>query len=166
MPPILFFSYSHLDESYRDQLEVHLAALKRQGLISTWHDRRITVGSHLGQAIDAKLEAAEIILLLVSPDFIASDFCYDREMTRAIERHERGEARVIPVTVRPCDWHPLPFGKLVATPRDGKAISTWPNLDEAFLDVVHGGVVVARPEVVEPRCGIPFLIRVVQRVSV
>jgi len=136
MPPSLFFSYSHTDELLRDQLEVHLSALKRQGLISVWHDRRITAGSHLGNAIDANLNVAEIILLLASPDFIASDYCYDNEMKRAMERHRTGEARVIPVILRPCDWHDL-FGQLLATPRDGKPITSWPNIDEAFLDVVR-----------------------------
>jgi hypothetical protein len=135
MPPTLFFSYTHVDEDLRNRLEVHLSALKRQGLISTWHDRRITAGSHVGNVIDANLDAADVILLLVSPDFIASDYCYEREMARAIERQTRGDARVIPVILRPCDWHDLPFGKLLATPRDGKAITTWANPDEAFLDV-------------------------------
>jgi hypothetical protein len=119
MAPTLFFSYSHIDEALRNQLEVHLFALKRQGLISTWHDRRIIVGSHVGDAIDANLEAAQIILLLVSSDFIASDYCYEREMMRAMERQESGDARVIPVILRPCDWHDLRFGKLLAAPRDG-----------------------------------------------
>ena len=137
MPPTLFFSYSHVDETLRNQLEVHLSALKRQGLISAWHDRRITTGSHVEKSIDANLNAAEAVLLLVSPDFIASDYCYNLEMTRAMERHKRGEARVIPIILRPCDWHDLPFGELMAAPRDGKAITTWPNVDEAFLDVVR-----------------------------
>jgi len=135
MAPILFFSYSHVDEGLRNQLEVHLAALKRQGLIATWHDRRITAGTPVGDAIDRNLDASQVILLLVSSDFIASDYCYEREMARAMERHEKGEARVIPVIIRPCDWHDLRFGNLLAAPRDGKAITTWANIDEAFLDV-------------------------------
>jgi hypothetical protein len=77
-----------------------------------------------------------VILLLVSPDFITSDYCYEREMKRALERHQRGNARVIPVILRPCDWHDLPFGKLLATPKDGRPITKWPNIDEAFQDVV------------------------------
>ena len=136
MPPTLFFSYSHADENYRNQLETHLSALKRQGLIATWHDRRITAGSHVGDTIDANLNAAEVILLLISPDFINSDYCYERELARAMERHEKGEARVIPVILRPCDWHGLSFGKLLAAPKDGKPVSKWPDLDEAYLDVV------------------------------
>jgi hypothetical protein len=131
----LFFSYSHVDENLRDQLEVHLAGLKRQNLITAWHDRRIVAGSNLATAIDTNLESADVILLLISPNFIASDYCYDREMKQAMERQERGQARVIPVVLRPCDWHDLPFGKLVAAPKDGKPITTWANTDEAFLDV-------------------------------
>ena len=133
---IIFFSYSHADENLRDQLEKHLVALQRQGIISSWHDRRIAAGTELAGAIDGHLDAADVILLLISPDFIASDYCYEREMKRAMERHREGEARVIPVILRPCDWKDLPFGTLLATPRDGRAITMWPNSDEAFLDVV------------------------------
>ena len=109
MAPTLFFSYSHVDEALRNQLEVHLSALKRQGLIATWHDRRITAGSQVGDRIDANLNASQVVLLLVSSDFIASDYCYEREMARAMERHEKGDARIIPVILRPCDWHDLPL---------------------------------------------------------
>lgn len=131
----VFFSYSHKDEELRDRLEVALATLKHQGLIETWHDRMLRVGDEFDPGIRQELERADIILLLVSPDFIASPYCYDVEMTRALERHHAGEARVIPVILRVCDWHPTPFGKLIAAPRDGKAIRSWPDLDEAFLDV-------------------------------
>jgi TIR domain len=132
----LFFSYSHVDENLRDQLETHLSGLRRQGLISSWHDRRITAGEEFGTAIDGHIDTADVILLLISPDFIASDYCYESEMKRALERHHGREARVIPVILRPCDWHDLPFGKLLATPKDGRPITKWPNIDDAFLDVV------------------------------
>jgi hypothetical protein len=132
----LFFSYSHVDESLRDQLETHLSGLRRQGMISSWHDRRITAGEDFGAAIDSHINTADVILLLVSPDFVASDYCYEREMKRALERHQQGDARVIPVILRPCDWHDLQFGTLMATPKDGRPITMWPNIDEAFLDVV------------------------------
>lgn len=131
----VFFSYSHRDEELRDRLEVALATLKRQGLIETWHDRMLRAGDEFDPGIREELERADIILLLVSPDFIASNYCYDIEMARALERHGAGEARVIPVILRACDWHPTPFGKLIAAPRDGKPIRSWPDLDEAFLDV-------------------------------
>ncbi|MFC3077682.1 toll/interleukin-1 receptor domain-containing protein [Phenylobacterium terrae] len=133
--PSVFFSYSHADEGLRDQLEKQLAMLKRQGVIDTWHDRRIGAGVHIDHAINEHINSDEIILLLVSPDFIASDYCYEIEMKRAMERHAAGEAVVVPVILRACDWHHAPFGKLNATPRDGKPITQWPDADEAFLQV-------------------------------
>jgi hypothetical protein len=131
----VFFSYSHKDEALRDQLESHLALLKNQGLIDGWHDRRIVAGDELDDAIFGKLEEADIILLLVSSDFISSPYCYSREMKRAMERHDLGETRVIPVILRHCMWHGAPFGKLKAAPRDGKPITSWPDRDEALADV-------------------------------
>lgn len=131
---VVFISYSHKDESLRDQLEAHLALLKNQGLIDAWHDRRILAGAEVDDAIFDKLEAADVILLLVSSDFISSPYCYSREMMRAMQRHEAGEARVVPVILRHCDWHGAPFGKLMAVPRDGKPITAWADRDEAFAD--------------------------------
>ncbi len=133
----LMFSYSHVDEALRDQLEVQLSMLKRQGLIEPWHDRRIIAGTEFDPAIGAHVETDDIILLLISPDFLASDYCYDKEMVRAMARHNAGEATVIPVILRPCDWHAAPFGKLIATPTDGKAITIWPDRDQAFLEVAR-----------------------------
>lgn len=134
---IVFFSYSHADEALRDQLEMHLSLLKRQGHVEAWHDRRILAGDELNPAIRENIESADVILLLVSANFIGSDYCYSKEMERAIERHNAGEARVIPVILRPCDWHSAPFGKLMATPNDGKPITMWANPDEAFTNVVR-----------------------------
>lgn len=133
----LFFSYSHVDEGMRDQLEKHLSTLKHQGILDSWHDRRIIAGQAVGSEIDAHLEVADIVLLLISSDFLASEYCYEREMLRAIERSDTGTATVIPVILRPCDWHDTPFGKLLAAPTDGRPITKWPNIDEAFLDVVQ-----------------------------
>ena len=131
----LFFSYSHKDEELRNELETHLALLKRQGVISSWHDRRITAGSDLNQAISSELESSHIILLLVSAHFLASDYCYEKEMKRALEKHEDGSAVVIPVILHPCDWHSAPFGHLRATPTDGKPVSMYANQHEAFAIV-------------------------------
>ncbi|KOR18869.1 toll/interleukin-1 receptor domain-containing protein [Burkholderia cenocepacia] len=131
----VFFSYTHVDEALRDQLEVPLSLLKREGLISAWHDRRIVAGDNLDDSIDEQLERADIILLLVSANFIASEYCFATEMRRAIERHEAGQARVIPVILRACDWHSAPFGKLNAVPTDGKPVTSWPNQDEAFANI-------------------------------
>ena len=131
----VFFSYSHKDEALRDQLESHLAMLKNQGLIEAWYDRRIVAGDEIDDAIFGKLETADIILLLVSSDFISSPYCYSREMVRAMERHEAGETLVIPVILRHCMWQGAPFGKLMAAPRDGKPITAWTDRDEALADV-------------------------------
>lgn len=128
----LFFSYSHKDEELRNELETHLALLKRQGVISSWHDRRITAGSDFDQIISSELESSKIILLLVSAHFLDSDYCYEKEMARAIEKHEDGSAVVIPVILHPCDWHSAPFGDLKAAPTDGKPISMYANQHEAF----------------------------------
>jgi hypothetical protein len=133
--PSVFFSYSHADETLRDQLEKQLAMLKRQGVIETWHDRRIGAGENIHTSIDDHINTDDIILLLVSSDFIASDYCYNIEMRRAMERHEAGEAIVIPVILRACDWHSAPFGSLNAVPRDGKPITQWTDIDDAMLQV-------------------------------
>lgn len=131
----LFFSYSHHDEELRNELETHLALLKRQGIVSSWHDRRITAGSHLHEEIDANLESADVVLLLVSAHFLASDYCYEREMQRALEREKAGTAIVIPVILQPCDWQSAPFGYLRATPTDGRPVSLFANQHEAFAIV-------------------------------
>jgi len=133
----LFFSYSHKDEDLRNELETHLALLKRQGVISTWHDRRITAGSDLNQAISHELEEAQIILLLISAHFLASDYCYDREMTRALEKHQEGSAVVIPVLLHPCDWQSSPFRHLRMTPTDAKPVSMYANQHEAFAIIAR-----------------------------
>jgi len=135
----LFFSYSHKDEDLRNELETHLALLKRQGFISSWHDRRITAGSDLDKQISTELESSQIILLLVSAHFLASDYCYEKEMMRAIDKHNEGSAKVIPVILHPCDWHSAPFGHLKATPTDGKPVSMFANQHEAFA-IIAGDV--------------------------
>lgn len=133
----LFFSYSHKDEALRNELQEHLEMLRRSGAIETWHDRMICAGDELEHVIDENLESADVILLLVSSSFLASNYCYHVEVKRAMERHDSGEARVIPIILRPCDWQQdAPFRKLLAAPTDGRAVTLWPNQDEAFLNVV------------------------------
>ena len=134
----VFYSYSHKDEELRDQLENHLAMLKREGVIQGWHDRRISAGQEWDGEIDAHLKSADIILLLVSSDFLASNYCYDIEVTLAMERHEAKAARVIPVILRPCDWTSAPFGKLQGLPKDVTPVRKWSDQDEAFLDIAKG----------------------------
>ena len=138
--PILsaFVSYSRKDERYRQALDISLAQLKRNALISLWHDRKILPGQQWDEEIDKNLETADIVLVLVSPDFLASDYAYTREMRRAIERHHNGLATVVPIILRPSDWQDSPLGDLQALPSNGRPISIWPKRDQAWLDVVYG----------------------------
>ena len=112
--------------------------LKRKGTIEGWYDRRISAGREWEGQIDQHLNSAKIILLLVSSDFLASHYCYDVEVKRAMERHESGEARVIPIILRPCDWQSAPFGKLNSLPTDVKPVTRWNDRDEAFLNIAEG----------------------------
>jgi len=132
----VFMSYSHKDEGLRDELEVHLAMLKHQGLITTWHDRRINSGDNFDSEISQAMVRSKVILLLVSPDFLASKYCYDIEITKAIEMNNEGVAKVIPIILRPCEWKQVPlFKKLTGAPKDNVAVTKWPNRDDAFLDI-------------------------------
>jgi CheY-like chemotaxis protein len=138
MPLQLFYSYAHEDAPLRDELDTHLALLRRRGVIAPWHDRRIAAGDDWRAGIDEHLERANLILLLVSPDFLASDYCYDVEMKRAMERHRSRQAAVVPVIARPVDLEGAPFADVQALPKDAKPVTTWPNRDEAWTDVAKG----------------------------
>lgn len=137
-PITVFYSYAHQDEPFRKELEKHLSLLRRQGLITEWHDRQILAGTDWEQAIDSHLTAASVILLLISASYLASDYCYGIEMQRALQRHQENQARVIPVLLRPVDWRDAPFAHLQVLPTNARAISTWKNRNEAFADVVAG----------------------------
>src|SRR5712691_9859717 len=135
----IFYSYAHEDEALRKELEKHLSSLQQQGFIAGWHDRMISAGTEWEHQIDSHLDTAQIILLLISADFINSKYCYSIEMNRALARHEAGEARVIPIILRPVYWRNMPFGKLQVLPTDGKPVdsSHWHNRDEAFANIVE-----------------------------
>ncbi len=134
----IFFSYSHKDEDLRDELATHLSILERNGIISGWHDRLIEAGEEWENHIDERMNSARVVLLLVSSDFIASNYCWNVEVKRAMERHKEGEACVVPVILRPVNWRTAPFGKLQALPKDAKPVTTWSNRDEAFLNISKG----------------------------
>jgi internalin A len=144
----VFCSYSHKDEVLRAELDTHLTLLQRQSVIDLWHDRRIPPGKEWEPQIDEELDRADIILLLVSSDFIASNYCYAIEVKRAMARHDAGEARVIPVVVRDVDWHSAPFAKCQALPKGGKPVakggrgkhardSSWRNVAEGIERVAN-----------------------------
>lgn len=132
----VFISYSRRDEKALDRLHTHLAMLRRDGLVETWYDRDILAGQNIDREIESNLSASEIFVALASPDFLASNYCYEREMKAAFERHEAGSIVIVPVIVEACDWKASPLGKLKALPKDGTPISTWRNEDVAYLDVV------------------------------
>jgi internalin A len=134
----MFYSYSHKDEALRDELETHLKILERAGLITGWSDRKIVPGDQWADQIDENLERADIILLLVSADFMASDYCFRAEMQRAMERHRTRKARVIPIIVRDVLWNRAPFAKLEALPKDAIPVTTWVNRDSAWRSVCEG----------------------------
>lgn len=134
----IFYSYSHRDERFRNELVNHLANLRRNGLVRDWHDRKIGAGKEWSGEINEHLNSAQLILLLVSADFMASDYCNGVEVKRALERHEANEARVIPVLLRYVDWEGAPFAGLQALPKNGKPIASWSDRDKAFASVARG----------------------------
>lgn len=131
----LFISYSHTDESFKNDLEKHLDPLKRLNLIDIWHDGKIQAGQEINTEILKNLSNADIILMLVSIDFLNSYFCIEVEMEKALERHDKGIARVIPIILRSCMWESMPFQNLKALPKDAKAVNTWTDRDEALTSI-------------------------------
>lgn len=140
----IFFSYSHKDEKLLHKVRQQLIPFEREGILVKWYDREIRAGQEWNPAIKRRLLSAHIILLLVSPDFIESRYCYNLEMKEALARHERGEAVVIPVILRSCLWKDTPIGKLQALPTDGKPIKNWSNIDDATTNVASGIMEVVR----------------------
>jgi CheY-like chemotaxis protein len=142
-PVTLFYSYAHEDEPLRDELQGHLKILERRGLLAPWHDRQILAGADWSATIDRHLEIAELVLLLISKDFMESDYIFGRELSKAMERHADGRSVVVPVFVRAVDLQPedaddIPFLKLQGLPTDLRAVTSWPNRDEAWTNVAKG----------------------------
>ena len=148
LPPIpkqpepieVFLSYSHKNKALVERLRKHLTSLEQENKISGWYDRNMTGGIAFDEEVKKHLESAGIILLLVSEDFMASDYINSVELKRAMERHEdkNAKARVVPVILQPVDWQKTPFGKLVALPTDGKPVTNWTNRAAALLDIAQG----------------------------
>jgi len=131
----LFYCYAREDKALRDELEIHLSNLKRQYHLTNWHDREILPGENWEQAIDTHLSTAHLILLLISPHFMASDYCYGKEMTKALEREKADTCRVIPILLRPTDWEDAPFSHLQMLPTDARPITSWIDRDSALWDI-------------------------------
>ncbi len=133
----VFCSYSHRDEPLRQEFESCVAGLRRLNVIRLWHDRQILAGDHWAGEINEHLNRADMIVLFVSADFLNSDYCWNKEMKRALEREAKGEAVVVPIIVRACDWSDAPFAHLQALPSGALALTSWPNRDEAWADVAN-----------------------------
>ncbi|MBE3663052.1 toll-Interleukin receptor, partial [Vibrio navarrensis] len=134
----VFISYSHKDELHREDFGEHLSMMQRNNIIDYWHDRKITPGDDWKNKIDENLESADIIIFLVSSSFLASDYCYDVEVKRAIERHREGSAKIISIIIRACDWEECEFSQFQAVPKDALPITMWNDKDTAWLDAVKG----------------------------
>jgi internalin A len=134
----VFVSYSHKDDHFRSQLATHLKLLQRRGMVSMWSDRMISPSDDWQEEINSNLERADLIIFLVSAYFIASNYCYEIEVKRAMEKHDSGESRVVPIIVRDCQWKDTPFGKLQALPTDAKPVQIWSNRDKAWRDIADG----------------------------
>ncbi len=137
-PLKLFYCYAREDKTFRDELDRHLSNFKRRYNIINWSDQEILPGTKWRKEIDAQLDTAHIILLLISAHFMASNYCYTVEMKRALERHEARSACVIPILLRRVDWKDAPFSVLQALPTDAKPIAQWHDPDEAYYDIVQG----------------------------
>ena len=134
----LFYSYSHEDEKLKESLETHLAALRNDGLIDEWHDRKINAGNNLNKEIEKNIDGSHIILFLLSPDFIASDACQE-EARRALKLEKEKGTILIPIILRPCSWKSLDsISDRLALPKDAKPITKWSNQDEAWISVCEG----------------------------
>src|SRR3954463_5276602 len=155
----IYSSYSFRDKELARKLEYHLKdyllTLRRNGMTTDWHDRyrQVAAGVEWKSEIDIHLLSADIILLLVSPDFIASDYCWGVEVKRALDRHERGEARVIPIILRPCSWGSTPLGRLQALPSDARPVTSWTNQDAAFENIALNILRIVGSRNIEPERG-------------
>lgn len=134
VPLKTFVSYCHADTKLKDELLKHLAPLRRLLLVEHWHDGDISVGDKWEEKIWSQLRSADLVILLVTADFINSDYCYQQELKEAIDRHDAKLTRIVPVIGRNCLWHDLPFGNIQAALR-GKAVRSLPDQDEALTEV-------------------------------
>lgn len=138
-PIHVFISYAHTDEKYRLELEKHLCIFIRANFLIIWHDRKITPGQNWKNEISQQLDRADLILLLVSADFIHSDYCWNIEMKQALEKYYSGDSILVPILVRSfAGWEKLPLSEIQALPADAKPISSWRNKDQAYQNVVSG----------------------------
>lgn len=134
----IFISYAHEDEGLKKELDKYLKVLKRSSKVEVWNDRELIGGQEWDQTIMSELDKANIILLLISVDFNASDFIWDKELASAMKRHEEGTAHVVPIILRKCEWRNMPYAKLQALPRNATPVTEYANRDTAFTEIAVG----------------------------
>lgn len=139
-----FFSYAHEDVDVVVNLHKHLAPLRHEEIVEFWYDRDLLPGENWDDAIASRLEDADIVVVVISSDFVSSEYAYGKELGRALELHDRGQLRVVPVIARNCRWQNLPIGSLQALPESGRPIVSWTNRDDAYVSVALGIEEVAR----------------------
>jgi len=138
-PIRIFVSYSHADRDYLEKLDTRLKAIRHQIPIDVWDDRKILAGTQLSKKIIEQLQLADVVILLISPDFMASDYCFSKEMAEALRKYEQNEGLPVPIIIRPeATWSSHKIGQHLALPRDGKAVSKWPDPDDAWEDISKG----------------------------
>ena len=134
----IFVSYAHEDEALKKELDKYLKVLKRSAKVRVWNDRELIAGQEWDRAIMSELDEAHVILLLISVDFNASDFIWEKELAAAMKRHDAGTAHVVPIILRKCDWRSLPYAKLQALPRNARPVVDYPSRDDAFTEIAEG----------------------------
>ena len=132
-----FISYSHKDESYLEKLKTALAQIRRQGILQDWTDYKIEAGARFNDKIKKELNESELFIALVSPDYIASNYCYEKEFQQAKQLEEQNKIKIIPIICRPCDWKNSPFAEFKALPKEGRPISDWQNEDSSFFNITE-----------------------------
>jgi hypothetical protein len=133
----VYISYAHEDAAFRDSLITHLEVLRAAGAIATWHDGRLAPGEDWQATIDRELRAADIVVLLISANFLASKSCQELELAPALNRWRQRQVLIIPVIVRACDWEASAIASLQVLPAQAKPIATWPHPDDAWLEVTR-----------------------------
>ncbi len=138
MPVTAFISYSHADTKHLERLHKHMAQLHRDGVFETWTDHAIVPGSNLDGEVFTALHASQVFIALVSPDYLASNYCYEKEFEEAQKLEAEGRLHIVPVIAEPCDWLSSPLKSRMALPKDGKPIPEWTNENVAYLNVIQG----------------------------
>jgi TIR domain len=136
-PIKVFYSYAHADREWQERLASHLEVFKQQKRLTEWDISAIQPGTELSKEIDHQLSTSDLILLLLSSHYLASRYCSTMEMPRAIEQHERGKARTIPILLSPVSWKQIPPGALQVLPSNRIPLTQWSKSEEALTSIAE-----------------------------